>query len=217
MTYIANKLEALDEYFESKSSMEKWIMIIFFAGGVAFLAYSYFYPYAKKLHTQSVLQKKTLTKKIHEEEQYLQSISKNGDREFKVKQYSSQIAKKKEIVKLNTKKIAVIDENLNKLSALLFNKKSWSLFIDSITDRASFNSVEIVLLENRYADSNGSFGHVLEVGLKCKGDFKDIVNFINDLEQNTLVTDVYSSKIYTDVNNSTILSDINISVWGVNH
>jgi len=103
------------------------------------------------------------------------------------------------------------------LSDLLFNKKSWSLFIDSITDRAAFNNVEISLLANNHVvDNNNSFGHVLEVGLRCEGEFKSIVDFINDLEQNTLVTDIYHSEIYADANRSIIVSDINISVWGVN-
>ena len=217
MKYIANKLEELDNYFEVKSESEKWIMIIFFAGFVAFLAYSYFYPYAIKLYDKSILHKKTLTKKIHEEEMYLQSITKNGDREFKVKQYSKDIVSKEKLVIVNNKKLTVINENLNKLSDLLFNKKSWSLFIDSITDRAAFNNVEISLLANNYVvDNNNSFGHVLEVGLRCEGKFKSIIDFINDLEQNTLVTDIYHSEIYADANRSIILSDINISVWGVN-
>jgi hypothetical protein len=77
--------------------------------------------------------------------------------------------------------------------------------------------VELGLLSSKYVDNNGSFGHVLEIGLQCKGKYKNIIGFMNDLEQNTLVTDVYSSRVYSDANKSSIYSDINISVWGVNH
>jgi hypothetical protein len=100
---------------------------------------------------------------------------------------------------------------------MLFNQKSWSLFLDSITTRAHKREVEIVSIQNQYVDSNGSFGHVLEVGLHCQGEFPGIVRFVNDLEQNTLVTDVYDSRIYTEPNNTQVMADINISVWGVNH
>ena len=58
---------------------------------------------------------------------------------------------------------------------------------------------------------------MLEIGVQCAGDFKNIIKFMNDLEQNALVTDIYRSSIYVDANRSVILSDINISVWGVNH
>ncbi len=217
MSYMADKMEAMDAYFEHKSETEKWIMIVFFAGAVAFLAYSYFFPYAKGLYEQSVLTHKTISKKIHEEKTYLQSISKNGDKEYKVKLYLREIATKKKSVASYKQKITVINGNLDKLSDLLFNQKNWSLFLDSITHRAAANGIQINTLVNKYVDSNGSFGHVLEIGLNCEGGFKNILNFINDMEQNTLVTDIYSSSIYTDVNKSTILSDINISVWGVNH
>ncbi len=217
MSYIADKLEAMDAYFEHKSEVEKWIMIFFFSGAVAFLAYSYFFPYAKGLYEQSVLRHKTITKKIHEEKTYLDSISKNGDRDYKVKLYSKQIVTKKASAESYKKRITVINGNLDKLSDLLFNQKNWSLFLDSITNRAAVNDIQINTLVNKYVDSNGSFGHVLEIGLNCEGNLKNILTFINDMEQNTLVTDIYSSNIYTDANKSTIISDINISVWGVNH
>jgi len=217
MSYIADKMEATDAYFEHKSESEKWIMILFFAAAVAFLAYSYFFPYAKGLYEQSILSHKAISKKIYEENTYLQSISKNGDREYKVRLYIQRIARKKKEVLSQKQKILVIDGNLDKLSDLLFNQKNWSLFLDSITHRAAANGIQINRLTNKYVDSNGSFGHVLEIGLNCEGRFKNILNFINDMEQNTLVTDIYSSSIYADANQSTIFSDINISVWGVNH
>jgi len=217
MSYIADKLEAMDHYFEHKSESEKWIMIIFFAGAVGFLAYSYFFPYAKNLYEQSVLTHKAITKKIHEEKTYLNSISKNGDRNYKVSLYDNEIKVKSKNVTSYKTKITVIDKNLDKLSELLFNRKNWSHFLDSITHRAAANDIQINELTNKYVDSNGSFGHVLEIALKCEGGFKNILHFINDMEQNTLVTDIYSSNIYTDANKSTIVSDINISVWGINH
>ena len=217
MSYMADKLEAMDEYFENKKESEKWIMIFLFAGAVAFLVYSYFFPYAKNLYDKSIVTHKTISKKIHEEKTYLNSISRNGDRNYRLNLYNKEIKEKKESIKFQKQKIGVIDGNLNKLSDLLFNQKSWSLFLDSITHRAAVNNIQINSLINKYVDSNGSFGHVLEIGMNCEGGYKNILQFINDMEQNTLVTDVYSSNIYTDANKSTIISDINISVWGVNH
>ena len=40
---------------------------------------------------------------------------------------------------------------------------------------------------------------------------------MNELEQNTLVTDIYGTKFSLDTNTSDIIADINISVWGINH
>jgi hypothetical protein len=89
--------------------------------------------------------------------------------------------------------------------------------LDSITARARENNVIIRSVSNRYVDGNGSFGHVLEMSVQCRGDFPGIVAFMNDLEQNTLVTDIFNSNIYTEANSTQVRADINISVWGVNH
>ena len=77
------------------------------------------------------------------------------------------------------------------------------------------NNIDIEFIKNKKIDNKGNFGHVLEVEVGAKGNFKDIVKFINVMEQNTLVTDVYSS-IFEGTNDG-ISADINISVWGINH
>jgi len=217
MSYVADKLEAIDSYFEQKKEGEKWFMILFFAGVVAFFAYSSFFPYAKSLYDSSVAKHKRINKKIHESKTYLASISKNGDQNYKENKLAKKVQKKKKTLAMYDRKMVVIDGNLNKLSDLLFNQKSWSLFLNSLTERAGSNGVELNELSNKYVDGNGSFGHVLEIGLVCKGEFENLIRFMNDIEQNTLVTDIYQSRIYTDTNSSSIMSDINISVWGVNH
>jgi hypothetical protein len=100
---------------------------------------------------------------------------------------------------------------------MLFNQKSWSKFLNSITDKAEVQNVDIRYITNRYVDNNGSFGYVLEVGVGCKGNYKDIVKFMNEIEQNVLVTDIYGANLFLDANSSKINADINISVWGINH
>ena len=100
---------------------------------------------------------------------------------------------------------------------MLFNQKSWSRFLNSITDKAEMHNVDIQYISNHYVDNNGSFGHVLEITLGCKGKYKGIIKFMNELEQNTLVTDIYGSELLLDSNSSEIFADINISVWGINH
>jgi hypothetical protein len=100
---------------------------------------------------------------------------------------------------------------------MLFNQKSWSRFLNSITDKAEIQNVDIQYITNKYVDNNGSFGYVLEIGVGCKGEYKGIVKFMNELEQNVLVTDIYGTKFSLDSNSSKILADINISVWGINH
>ena len=100
---------------------------------------------------------------------------------------------------------------------MLFNQKSWSRFINSITDKAEVQNVDIAYINNHFADNNGSFGHVLEIAVGCKGEYKNIVKFMNELEQNVLVTDIFETKFALDDNSSEIIANIHISVWGINH
>jgi hypothetical protein len=100
---------------------------------------------------------------------------------------------------------------------MLFNQKSWSKFLNSVTHKAEIQNVHLDYITNQYVDNNGSFGHVLEIGIGCKGEYKNIVKFMNELEQNVLVTDIFQSKVVSDANSSNTVADIHISVWGINH
>jgi len=133
-----------------------------------------------------------------------------------VKKYDREIGRKKRAITKYKEKIALLNKNFEKLSEVLFNRKNWALFLDSITDRAHVNDVELLEVTNKYVKGKANFGHVLEMGIRCKGKFQSILAFVNDLEQNKLVTDVYDSNIRYDLNSSNIVADLNVSVWGVN-
>jgi len=216
MKFLEDKLEELDAYFAPKKESEKWLIILGIAGFITYMAYDYLLPYTEELHKKSDVKLKAVEKSIQENKTYLNSITVNGDRNYRVKMYTEEIAAKKKQVKKINQKIIFIDKNLNKLSDMLFNQKNWSIFLNSITNKAEIQNVDISYIQNKYVDHNGSFGHVLEVGVGCSGDYKSIVKFINELEQSVLVTDIYGSSMKLDGNTSKVVADINISVWGIN-
>ncbi len=217
MKFIEDKLEQLDAYFAPKKESEKWLVILGVAGVISYLAYSYLLPYTESMYKKSEKTKKSIEKSIKDNKMYLNSITVGGDRDYKVKKFDQEIIRKKDKIVKTKKKITFINDNLNQLSDMLFNQKSWSRFLNSITDKAEINNVDIEYISNHYVDNNGSFGYVLEIAVGAKGDYKGIVKFMNALEQNTLVTDIYGTKFSPDANSSDILADINISVWGINH
>lgn len=217
MKFIEDKLEELDAYFAPKKESEKWLVILGVAGIIAYLAYAYLLPYTEEMYKKSERTKTNVQKSINDSNTYLSSITVGGDRNFYVKKYDQDIADKKQKIIDTNNKIKFIDGNLNKLSDMLFNQKSWSKFLNSITDKAALHDVDIEYIKNKYVDNNGSFGYLLEIGVGCKGEYKGIVKFMNELEQNRLVTDIYGTKFSLDNNTSNIVADINISVWGINH
>ncbi|SFV67514.1 hypothetical protein MNB_SV-12-554 [hydrothermal vent metagenome] len=210
-------LHSLDQAFKDKSENEKWMMILMIVAVIGYASYSLFLPYAEEKLKKSEKEKKVLQKKIIENKQYIASITVGGNRDFYIKKYDKEILNlEKNIIKSN-EDINFISAKLEELSPLLFNKESWSIFLNSITAQAMKQEVKIEYIDNHYIDSKGSFGHILEISVGCEGEYKNIAKFINQLEKNVLVTDIYSSDIYLDNNSSTTLADIKISVWGINH
>jgi len=217
MKFLEDKLEALDTYFAPKKESEKWLMILGVAGLIAYVAYAYLLPYTESMYKKSESTKKSIQKSIIDNNTYLNSITVGGDRNYYIKKFDRDIKMKKQgIVRINND-IQFIDINLGKLSDMLFNQKSWSTFLNSITHKAEVQNVDISYIANKYVDNNGSFGHVLEIAVGCKGQYKSIVKFMNEIEQNTLVTDIYGTRFTSDMNSTEVMADINISVWGINH
>jgi hypothetical protein len=217
MKLLEDKLEELDIYFAPKKESEKWLLILGVAGIIGYLAYSFLLPYTEELYKNSESDKKKIQKNIASNQTYLKSITINGDRQHYIKVYDKDIVKKNKTIVNLRDKTKFINSNLEKLSDMLYNQKSWSRFLNSITQKAEIHNVDLDYITNKSADSNGSFGHVLEIGLGAKGNYKNIVKFMNELEQNILVTDIFKTKFILENNASTIQADIHISVWGINH
>lgn len=217
MKLLEDKLEELDVYFAPKKESEKWLLILGVAGIIGYLAYAYLLPYTEDLYNKSERSKKSVQKSITDNNTYLKSITVGGDREYYIKKFDNDIVmKNRNIVKLNDN-IKFIDSNLEKLSDMLFNQKSWSKFLNSITHKAEIHNVDLQYIASEYVDNNGSFGHVLEIVVGCEGEYKTIVKFMNELEQNVLVTDIFKTELSLDDNASRLNADIHISVWGINH
>ncbi|MEY3002161.1 MAG: hypothetical protein RLZZ428_536 [Pseudomonadota bacterium] len=217
MKFIEERLDKLDAYFAKNTTNSKWIMILGITSITVYIGYAYLMPYTESLFQKSEHDKQIVQKSIIDHTTYLNSITVDGDREYYVKKYTQEIIDKKNQVNSVTQKIKLIDTNLEKLSDLLFNQKSWSKFLNSITNTAQMQNVDVGYITNHYVDNNGSFGHVLEIGLGCKGEYKNIIKFMNELEQNILVTDIFQSSLVSDNASLDTIVDINISVWGINH
>jgi hypothetical protein len=218
MKFIDDLLDNIDNYFEGKKESEKTLMIFASAAIVGYLAYLMFLPFCEDRYNATETEKSALQKTIDEQKNYMRSITLNGDKDAIVKKITNDISMKKQEVAQMVEKMKLIDSNMIKLSDMIFNPKSWSLFLNSISTRASAHKVSILKIDNKYVDNNSSdFGHVLKIKVKCEGAYANLMLFMNELEQNRLVTDLYDSKLASGGEQGKIIADLNISVWGVNH
>jgi len=214
MMWIDTILEDLDGYFTTKKKSEKWMIIIGIAAIVLYTSYTYFTPKTRVLYAQSIQKKNEIQKDIAHYKKYLVSIVVDENNRYE-KKFNLKVEKQKEDLLQVNKKAIVINRNLEKLSDTLFNKVSWSNFLNSITNKAKIQNVDIQYISNKYIDNNGTFGEVLKIAVGCNGEYKNIVKFMNELERSILITDIYKSKLTLDDKTQSINADINISVWGM--
>ena len=107
-----------------------------------------------------------------------------------------------------------IKSKIEDISFLLYDEQVWGNYLNSIDTKARRYGVKILELSNKYNDTGESFGHVLDISIDTKGHYKDVLKFINSLEQSDLVVDVHDLNISAK---DYLQSNINISVWGIKY
>ncbi len=113
-------------------------------------------------------------------------------------------------------KISYVDNKLNELNYLLFDDKSWANFVDKISELAKKYSVDIEEISNRfYKPTYQKITHVVEVDVKSKAKLKNMVKFLNAIEESKLVIDV--NKISMDKPSDDIDGEFKIAVWGMKY
>ncbi len=207
-------LEKLDSFLLTKKPNERVIIylsifLIFFA-----LFFQYLFPITKKMVQKSKTKKQEIENKIKEDKDYIASITIDGDKEFLIKKLN------KEIKQLKTKFVDIRDKNdyidfqIKNINNLIYNEKNWAKFLDSLAKKAINNGVDIDFISNEFVKNSQNFGHVLEIEIGCNGGFKNIIGFINSIEESDLVVDIYDINMKSNFN---IQTDLRVSVWGINY
>ncbi len=207
-------LKKLDDLFAKRQKTEILLINATIFLGIMALVYQYLFPWSEKLLKEAKAKKEAIENKINTDKTYIRAMSLNGDSTYYIKQYTKTIQKLKKRFHYIKAKEEYLDYKIRELSYLLYNKKKWAQFLNSLTQKAAKNRVEINYILNNFLDVTKNFGHVLEVEISCNGDFKNLISYINDIEQSDLVVDVYELSI---VNKNPLETIFKVSVWGINY
>ncbi|WP_457597198.1 type 4a pilus biogenesis protein PilO [Hydrogenimonas sp.] len=214
MKIIEDLLEKLDNYFEEKKETEFYLLVLGIVAIVGFISYSYLIPITEKQLKKDLQTQRALLTKIDGEKAYLASVTVNGDQRYRIKKLQNEIAK----LKIRFSDLKEINEysdyQIQTLSELLFNERNWAKFLDSITLKAKRNHIDIALISNKFINNKDSFGHVLEIGVECQGKYRNMISFMNEIEESELVVDIYDIDLES---NDTINANFKVSVWGINY
>jgi len=214
MKILEDLLEKLDNYFEERKESEFYLMILAVVAVFGLISYSYLIPITEKQLKKDLKQQRDLKEKISADKSYLAMVTINGDQRYQIKKFQKEIAELKtrygDLKKINE----YSDYQIQTLSDLLFNEKTWAKFLDSIALKARKNNINISLISNKFVDNKESFGHVLEIGVDCEGNYKNMIRFMNEIEESELVVDIYNIQLESDKN---IKANFKVSVWGINY
>lgn len=208
-------LEKIDSYFEGKKNSETYLIFAMVFTVILFFFYSFIFPITDKNLNQTLRSTKEIESKLREEQAYLNSVSKENDATFYIKQLKSEIESSKLRLEKTLYINSYIDNKLKELSYLLFNEKNWANFLHSITQYAQMYSVHIKVIENKINEpSMQKIEQILVLKVDFSGSFTNIIKFMNALEESELVVDISE---FHWTGKKDIEGQFTISVWGMKY
>jgi len=206
---IEDYLHRIDVAFKDKSQKDTYMTYIMVVAVIFAFAYLLFWDSSFEKFERTRASVNNLQVKI------------NADKAFLQRNPESKIIQlEREINKINNKVIALKDTNayikskIETISSLIYDERAWGEYLDSITKNAQKYDIKLITLTNKYAQTDSSFGHILDITIKSVANYKNTLKFINSLEQSELVVDIHNFDIKAD---QVLNTDLNISVWGITY
>ena len=211
-----NTLTKIDNYFDEKKPSEVTMMLI-----VAFflsvtMAYYAVIPYAQNYYDESIRENDRITQDLNKVNSYLSTVSQGDDRNFMINKKQNELLQKQNKLADTQNMNQYFDNKLKELSYLIFNEQSWADFLDNLAFLANKNNVKITKIINTFKEPNAQkIEQVLDVNISVDGDYRDIVSYINAIEESKLVVDV--NNIDINSTNGKLKGNMGIYIWGMKY
>ena len=206
---IEDYLHAIDIKLKDKTKKDIYMIYVMIFAALFAFSYLLFWDTSLQMFEQKLQQIKTVKQKIAADERYLKfnppSVIAALDK--RIKDTQAQLIEYRDYNQYIKNKIETI-------SFLLYDERVWGDYLNSVDTKARRYGVKILELSNKYNDTGESFGHVLDISIDTKGRYKNVLKFINSLEQSDLVVDVHDLNISAK---DYLQGKINISVWGIKY
>ncbi len=215
MSSSENIFEKIDASLSGKKESELALIFLMIFVFIGFIVYSYIFPITEKKLKITKRNLISMNKKVQDEKGYLRSVTRNGDEHFYIKKAKSEIEGEKILLEKITYTNTYVDNKLKDLSYLLFNNQNWAKFLNSITLMAAKNHVKIKIIENKInKPSLQKIEQILNLKVEFNGRFKNIMKFINAIEESKLVVDIYEMQLKGAAG---VDGYVNIGVWGMKY
>lgn len=211
-----NTLTKIDNYFDEKKPSEVTMMLI-----VAFLlsvaiAYYAVIPYAQNYYDESIRENDRITQDLNKVNSYLSTVSQGDDRNFMINKKQNELLQQQNKLADAQNMNQYFDNKLKELSYLIFNEQSWADFLDNLAFLANKNNVKITKIINTFKEPNAQkIEQVLDINISVDGDYRDIISYINAIEESKLVVDV--NNIDINSTNGKLRGNMGIYIWGMKY
>lgn len=206
---LEEQLFKIDEAFAQKTQKDIYMIYIMIFAAIFIPSYMLLWDGAENKFHSIQKQISAIQSKINVDNAYLNAnpATKIVDIENETKRL---MAESKQYQDYN----AYVKYQINQISSLFYNEKSWGEYLDSIVDNSKKYSIKMLNFNNEFTDNTFGFGHVLNINIKGYGDYLNMLKFINSLEQSFLVIDLHGFELKAT---ETLNADLNISVWGITY
>ncbi len=202
-------LEDIDKSFAEKEQREIYMTYVMIAAALIAASYLFLWDSAEQGYNKTLAQTKKIETKITDDKNFLK-----WNPESKISQLKADTVQyKKDFVTVKDQS-EYIKYKIEQISSLYYDEQAWGEFIDSISENAKKYGLQLKYLSNDFSDDKTTFGHVLDIEIKTKGNFHKTMKFINSLEQSFLVVDVHDLNLSSS---NQVDSDLQISVWGITY
>ena len=216
MINFDNTFDRIDHFFINKKKSETLLIFLLVFVFVGFISYSYVFPMTDSKLKQTTRMSEDINKKLFDEKNYLASVSKDGDENYKINNEKQSIENLKILFEKTHLANSYVDEKLKQLSYLLFNNKDWANFLNTITQLAQKYAIHIKVIDNKVNEPNvQKIEQILNLKVEFNGDFYSTMKFVNAIEESELVVDIY------EFNSTAVKKNLegimNIAVWGMKY
>lgn len=209
-------IDKIDNYFSLKTKNETTIIFLGTFCIIAFIFYTLFFDSSILAIDNAKTNYNTTKTKLMTTEDYLKNATRENDDIFLINQKIAEINTLKENLKNLQEANKYFDDKLTELSYLLFNEQNWAIFLNKITTLADLNKIKIKEIKNEFKVlTPQKIEQVLNISIDLEGNFDNILEFINSIEESKLIVDIHKMNIVAIQN--TLSGKIDISVWGVKY
>lgn len=202
-------LKNIDHSLSKVSKKDLNYLLLLVGVGIAFLSYYFLFDLAYAYKDSVTSHSNNVGSKLQLDKAFLARNS-----SVTLKQLEEDIAKLEGEVEKVEMASDYLAYKLSQIDYLFYDQEIWGTFINQISQNAQKNHIQIMNFTNALADNNSTFGHLLDLSILTRSDFKNALKFMDYLESNNLVVDIHHLAFFID--EGKITTDMNLSIWGIN-